>query len=119
MADNVTFQPTTATPVSGTVVGGDEIGGVIYQRIKLVTGTTPDDVSASAPLQVEIVGNDNYQLYEYSGGNLLYRGVNPVHGAAEAATTWVVQKYTYGANGITKLERLTGAWSGRAALAWT
>jgi len=119
MADNVQFQTTVATPPSGAIVAADEIGGVLYQRIKLVTGATPDDVSADAPLQVEIVNNDNYQLYEYSGSNLLYRGVNAVHGAAEAATTWVIQKYTYGANGITKIEKLTGAWSNRAGLAWT
>lgn len=46
MADNVTFQTTVAaTPPNATIVAGDDVGGVIYQRIKVDGGadgvTTP------------------------------------------------------------------------------
>lgn len=50
MADNIGY-----TPGTGALVAADDIGGVLYQRVKLASG--PDgiatDVSADAPLPVQ------------------------------------------------------------------
>ena len=59
MADNVTFQPDTlATPPGDTVVATDEIDGVDYQKIKLVTGEDGEveNFSHSAPLPIIEIG---------------------------------------------------------------
>ena len=60
MADNVGY-----TPGSGAVVAADDVGGVLYQRIKPVVGDdgTVVDVSDVNPMPV----NDNHS------GNLLQR----------------------------------------------
>ena len=49
MADNIGY-----TPGSGAVVAADDVGGVLYQRIKPAFGTdnTAVDVSADTPLPV-------------------------------------------------------------------
>ena len=49
MADNVGY-----TPGTGATVAADEIGGVLYQRVKLTSGEdgTATDVSEAAPLPV-------------------------------------------------------------------
>ena len=49
MADNVGY-----TPGTGAVVGADEIGGVLYQRVKVTTGAdgVANDVSAANPMPV-------------------------------------------------------------------
>ena len=49
MSDNV-----GDTPGSGAIVAADEIGGVLYQRVKMTAGEdgTATDVSAAAPLPV-------------------------------------------------------------------
>jgi hypothetical protein len=57
MADNVTFQTTvTATPPNALVVAGDDIGGVLHQRVKISQGAdgSATDVSSAAPLQVTL-----------------------------------------------------------------
>ena len=53
MADNVGY-----TPGSGAVVAADEIGGVLYQRAKVVHGAdgVAVDTSAENPLPVGAVG---------------------------------------------------------------
>jgi hypothetical protein len=118
MADNVEFQASlTATPAKGENVAAHEIGGVKYQRIKLVSGATPDDISADAPLHV--TDRVPYALFYYDGsGNLEYRCTNTVHGTAASATSWEITKYAYGAKGITSIQTLTGSVTGRAALGW-
>lgn len=49
MADNVGY-----TPGSGAVVAADDIGGVLYQRVKMTTGEdgSANDVSEAFPLPV-------------------------------------------------------------------
>ena len=71
--------------------------------------------------QIDSTGDDvDYVLWYYDGsGNLEYMCENSVHGAATSATTWTITKFTYGANGITKKEKLVGSVDGRAALSWT
>ena len=53
MADNVGY-----TPGSGATVAADEIGGVLYQRVKPVTGAdgTAVDVSATNPMPMAAYG---------------------------------------------------------------
>lgn len=53
MADNVGY-----TPGVGATVAADDIGGVLYQRIKPVTGAdgTAVDVSSDNPLPMQEVG---------------------------------------------------------------
>ena len=53
MADNVGY-----TPGSGATVAADDIGGVLYQRVKPVTGDdgTATDVSATNPMPVAAYG---------------------------------------------------------------
>jgi hypothetical protein len=117
MADNVQFQTTVATPPSGAIVAADDIGGVLYQRMKLVAGAAPDEISADAPLHV--TDRVPYALFYYDGsGNLEYRCTNTVHGTATSDATWEITKYAYGANGITSIQTLTGSVTGRAALGW-
>jgi hypothetical protein len=59
MADNVEFQHTfTATPPKDTIVGADEIDGVVYQRMKLIhgaDGVNEGDISALNPLPVNLL----------------------------------------------------------------
>lgn len=53
MADNVGY-----TPGAGATIAADDIGGVLYQRVKPVTGAdgTAVDVSNANPLPVGAVG---------------------------------------------------------------
>jgi len=74
-------------------------------------------VSGSIPIYA--LSDAPYVLYYYDGsGNLIYRCENDLHGAATSATNWTITKYTYGANGITIIEKLTGSVDNRAALSW-
>ena len=58
-------------------------------------------------------------LFEYSGSDMIYRGINITHKAATSATNWVVWKYTYTTSLLVKIEGpLVGSWDGRAALDW-
>ena len=56
MADNVGY-----TPGTGATVAADEIGGVLYQRVKLTSGEdgTATDVSEAAPLPVADADSGN------------------------------------------------------------
>jgi NADPH:quinone reductase-like Zn-dependent oxidoreductase len=49
MADNIGY-----TPGAGADIAADDVGGVLYQRVKLTTGEdgTATDVSEAAPLPV-------------------------------------------------------------------
>jgi hypothetical protein len=59
------------------------------------------------------------QRYDYTSGNLDYKGVNETHKAATDSSTWEISKYTWTGSNITRIEGpLTGSWDGRAALAW-
>jgi hypothetical protein len=55
MADNVGY-----TPGTGATVAADDIGGVLYQRVKIAVGNdgSADDVSPSHPLPVVIQNGD-------------------------------------------------------------
>jgi hypothetical protein len=83
MADNVTLNPGTG----GAVAASDEIGGVHFQRVKVITGVdgvNDGDVSSTNPLPTAIrkfcilnesssitplVGNDTWTSQEFSTAN--------------------------------------------------
>ena len=54
MADNVGY-----TPGTGAIVAADEIGGVLYQRVKLTAGeeNSATDISEAFPLPVNITSD--------------------------------------------------------------
>jgi hypothetical protein len=56
VADNVGY-----TPGTGAIVAADEIGGVLYQRVKLTAGEdgSANDVSEAAPLPVADADSGN------------------------------------------------------------
>jgi len=57
--------------------------------------------------------------YDFTGGELTYKGRNVGHKAATSAATWYVTKYVYSGGDIVRIEGpLVGTWDGRAALAW-
>lgn len=57
--------------------------------------------------------------YDYTSGNLDYKGFSVTHKLAEATATWEIWKYTWVGTNCTRIEGpLTGSWTGRAALAW-
>lgn len=58
---------------------------------------------------------------EYDGsGNLIYWGEHLTHKAATSDGGWRIKKYTYGANGISRIEGpLIGDWDNRGSLAWS
>jgi hypothetical protein len=57
--------------------------------------------------------------HDYLSTDLVYRGINGTHNAATSATTWKIWKYTYGSDGVARMEGpLDGSWDGRAALSW-
>ena len=53
MADNIGY-----TPGAGATIAADDIGGVLYQRVKLAAGAdgSASDVSTAAPLPVAAYG---------------------------------------------------------------
>ena len=59
MADNVTLNPGTG----GAVVAADDVGGVLFQRVKVTFGSdgAAQDVTSSEPLPVTL-GLTNAQL---------------------------------------------------------
>ena len=121
MADNVTFQTNrAATPPNNTVVATDDVGGVAYQRIKLVhgeDGSVDGDVSDVLPLPT-IARSRPYIKMEYSSNDLIYFGQNVTHNAGTDSATWDITKFTYSGGDIVQVEVLTGAWDDRATLSW-
>lgn len=60
------------------------------------------------------------ELYEWSSGNLIYRGGNTLVNASESDASWYIFKYTWDSSGnLTNVKGpIKGAWSNRAGLAW-
>ena len=59
MADNVGY-----TPGTGAIVAADEIGGVLYQRVKLTAGeeNSATDISEAFPLPVRLMSDDSMAM---------------------------------------------------------
>jgi len=59
------------------------------------------------------------QRFDFTSGNMDYKGLNPVHNEATDAVTWYIFKYTWDGTDCTRIEGpLVGSWDGRATLAW-
>lgn len=61
MSDNVGY-----TEGSGRTVGADDVGGVLYQRVKVVLGddgAIDGDVSAANPVPVTVTGSSTVNEY--------------------------------------------------------
>lgn len=71
MADNVGY-----TPGTGATVAADDIGGVLYQRVKIGVGAdgAATDVSTVNPMPVAMAGlgipAHDYVALSYTGSNL-------------------------------------------------
>lgn len=73
MADNVGY-----TPGTGAIVAADEIGGVLFQRVKLTSGEdgTANDVSSASPLPVSLSSVSEsapLPVADNANGNVLLR----------------------------------------------
>lgn len=65
MADNTTLN----TGTGGDTIGSDDIGGVKFQRVKLIQGadgTNDGDISKAAPLSVQTVNTSRTDLRFYA-----------------------------------------------------
>lgn len=59
------------------------------------------------------------QRFDYTTGNLDYRGCNITHKAGTDAETWYIWKYTWSGGNLLHIEGpLIGAWDNRATLNW-
>ena len=65
--------------------------------------------------------NSNWKdkRYEFSDGNVIFKGLHEDHKASMADDNWQIWKLTYDDGNITRIEGpLIGSWSNRASLAW-
>lgn len=61
----------------------------------------------------------NDQRFDYTSGDLDYRGANETHNAVITSESWYIWKYTYSGGDLVRIEGpLTGSWDGRASLGW-
>lgn len=82
MADNVGY-----TPGAGATVAADDIGGVLFQRVKLTIGAdgaNNGDVSGSNPVPVKAIGGAN-PVVDYQTSAALAAGATVSLTSAEAA----------------------------------
>lgn len=54
--------------------------------------------------------------FDWTSGNLDYKGVNANASAADGDTDWLIYKYTWDGSNLTVILKRTGSWTGRAAL---
>ena len=106
-------------------LGGSAAGNVVtlnYDTTKMGAADNLqvyyDDAAADAAF-FGGVGQDQRLDWDASN-NLIYMGSNTVPGAAEASSTWMVQKFTWDAGGnLTRIEGpIAGSWTGRAVIVW-
>ena len=110
MADNVTI-----TPGSGATVAADEIGGVLYQRVKLIEGAdgvNNGDVSSSNPLPTQETGGALSLLTRIA--NLLMSPMGFDRSLSRQRVTAVVESGTV--TTVTTVTTLTNFGAGRSAI---
>lgn len=92
-----------------------------WERMEQPTLEVSGDLTVSMG-DVERLLAENYwkdQRLDWSGGELIYKGLNIEHKAATDETTWYIWKLTWvGGELVRKEGPLVGGWNGRAALAW-
>jgi len=61
-------------------------------------------------------GTYPYEQYEWSGGNVIYKGLNTAIAAADATADWLVYKFTYDVNDqVTKIQSQVTSWTNRSS----
>lgn len=45
-----------------------------------------------------------------------YIGLNKTNGASTSAETWIIYKFTYSGDNVTRIQKALGAWDSRAGL---
>lgn len=56
---------------------------------------------------------------EYSGENIIYKGIHATHDAVTSNTSWLVWKFTWSGGNLIRIEGpLEGSWDNRASLGW-
>jgi len=58
-------------------------------------------------------------LLEYTDGNPIYKGTHTVFDAGVGDTGWLITKFTWSGDDVTKMQTISGIWSGRVGLGWT
>jgi hypothetical protein len=59
------------------------------------------------------------QRFDWTSGDLDYRGVHEKHNAATTDTGWIIWKYSYTGDNVVRIEGpLEGAWDSRTGLDW-
>lgn len=56
-----------------------------------------------------------YEQYDYTSGNLDYKGINTDRSADDADTDWIIFKYTWVSNNCTKIQMRITSWTNRAS----
>ena len=95
------------------------------ENYQLIAGIDENDDAVALRFEGRRIAIDNGDCYwkdrryEYSAGNLIYKGTNTTHKAATTAETWYVWKYTWSGDDMVRCEGpLTGQWDNRASLSW-
>jgi len=94
---------------------------LVWERMKQPTLELTGDLTVTMGDVEKLLASDYWkdQRLEYSGGDLIYKGLNTVHKAATSATTWYIWKYTWDGSDCTRIEGpLVGSWDGNDGLAW-
>jgi len=80
-----------------------------------------DDLTVTMGDVEKLLANNYWKdaRFDYTSGDLDYKGLNTTHKAATSATSWYVWKFTYSGGELVRMEGpLTGSWDNRASLAW-
>ena len=103
-----------------TDLHGDTTAKAIYVALKV---WNPDTLAWERMRQPQIAPlADELPLdtrMEYSSGDIIYKGIHATHKAAASNASWLIWKYTWTGDDLTRIEGpLEGTWDGRAGLAW-
>ena len=87
--------------------------------IKGVKGKVGGYISEDNPMPVSDIPLVD-QRFDWTTGDLDYKGVSSVLGAAtDTGDLWHIWKYTWAAGLPTRIQYLIGNWDSRAALDWS
>jgi len=75
-------------------------------------------VGTDGSLSVDTVDVHNATFYDYSGDDLVYKGLNESYDADGSESNWTIFKYTYVSENLTRKQKQTGVWNNRASLSW-
>jgi hypothetical protein len=120
MADNVAI-----TPGTGATVGADEIGGILFQRVKVIVGadgTNNGDVSSANPMPVSgtvtVTGSTAVVSMPAVTGSVTLVGVSAITGSTSVVNTVTVTGSTtvVGTVTVTGITTVIGAISAVTAI---